>query len=128
MSDPTERGAAPKLNQLSEERDYSRALDAAAQTETPSAFRKAMVDWWRFFPDAKVQARKMDPAALVMFREGLFNERKGKFAGEEWAERFGAILLPKRAMEASQVAQHYHVPWGAAVLRLAELETRKPHV
>lgn len=53
---------------------------------------------------------------------GLLRERRGHFAGEAWAERYGAILLPARLLEAGIVAERFKVPLGLAINRLEEAE------
>lgn len=53
------------------------------------------------------------------FRAGLLRERRGQFAGEEWATKYGAILMPELGMRVSMVANQFHVPWGCAYIRLA---------
>ncbi len=53
---------------------------------------------------------------------GLRKERRGRFAGSAWAEKYGAILIPARLLEAGMLAVRYHVPLGLAINRLEEAE------
>lgn len=71
-------------------------------------------------PDAIVVARRMTEEEFPAFREGLLKERKGSFAGEDWADKYLAILLPERMMHASILANEMKVPWGLAFLRCQE--------
>lgn len=70
--------------------------------------------------DACAQIDKMDDEAFEDFKHGLRKERKGRFAGEEFMEKFGAILLPEMMMHVGMVMAHFGVPFGLAFRRLRE--------
>jgi hypothetical protein len=108
---------------LCDEGAWVRALDYAVHAETVKTFRKRIEGWLPFFPDAATQVAAMndDWAAYNKFRRGLQAEREKRFAGEEWAEKFGAILIPGNAIRATQLSRSLQVPWGAAVIRVADL-------
>lgn len=55
------------------------------------------------------------------FVVGLKKERKGKFAGEEFASRFGAVLMPELMLKVTLYANHFGVPFGATYLRMKDL-------
>lgn len=54
------------------------------------------------------------------FKTGLRRERKGHYAGDEWATKYGAILMPEIMMRVSIIAEQYKAPWGTAYIRLVE--------
>jgi hypothetical protein len=98
--------------------------------EYTAGLDKAMlrVDLWShtamyapLFPDAHEQALAIeDEERFLQWRAGLRLERKGKFAGEDFMERFGAILMPANLIRVGQVALQFHVPFGLAFCRLKE--------
>lgn len=71
-------------------------------------------------PDALAAAEAMRDDDWPVFEEGLRKERRKKFAGAEWCERFGAIVIPDAMSTASILANQYGVPWGCAFIRLHE--------
>ena len=109
---------------LSDEQAWVRALDYAVHAETVATFAKRLSDWLPLFPDASAQIADMAGYGDYQeFREGMQRERDKRFAGEEWAERFGAILVPENAIRATQLSRQLHVPWGAALMRIAGLQS-----
>jgi hypothetical protein len=54
------------------------------------------------------------------WRKGLAKERKGQFAGEDFAIRFGALLLPELLLKVGMVAVIFNAPWGCAYIRMKE--------
>jgi hypothetical protein len=54
------------------------------------------------------------------WRRGLRIERKGEFAGEEFARRYGAILMPEIMVRVTMLAEQYTAPWGTAYIRARE--------
>jgi len=106
---------------LCDEGAWVRALDYAVHAETLNTFRKRLAGWLPFFPDAAKQIAAMkDWPAYQEFRRGLQAEREKRFAGEEWAKRYGAILVPANAIRASELSRACHVPWGAALIRVTQ--------
>src|SRR4030042_3072048 len=62
-----------------------------------------------------------DPAFdMVEFQAGEKKERRGRFAGEEWNLKYGAVLMPEIIMFVSMVANKFHAPFGTAFIRLEE--------
>lgn len=96
--------------------DYQRALDAASDHED---LRSALEEWTWIASDA-MDAAPTDAQDFQEFKAGLAQERRGRFAGEAWAECFGAILMPELMLRVSEVADQFGVPWGCAFLRLRE--------
>lgn len=106
---------------MADEEAWVRALDYAVHAETPVTFKKRLAVWLPFFPDAAavIDAMVSNPRRYDAFRRGMQAERDKHFAGEEWAREFGAILAPANALRASVLAVRAHVPWGAALVRIA---------
>jgi hypothetical protein len=107
---------------MSEPEAWVRALDYAVHAETPTTFKKRLADWWPFFPDAAAVVDRMvaDPRRYDAFRRGMQIEREKRYAGDEWAHEFGAIVAPENAIVALGLASSANVPWGAALVRIAE--------
>lgn len=55
------------------------------------------------------------------FKAGLNKERKKKFAGPDWANKYMVIIMPKVLYEASMIAHNFKVPWGLAYIRLIDI-------
>lgn len=62
--------------------------------DSPLALQAVLRKW--DVPDALAQAP--NDASWSEFRMGLDMESRGEFAGDEWAERFGCILIPERLL------------------------------
>lgn len=71
--------------------------------------------------DAKPIVEAMTEADFKLFRIGLAKERRGRFAGEEWAARFVAVLMPDPMFTISRVADEYKVPFVIAMRRLKDV-------
>lgn len=83
--------------------------------------RKLLRDWKPFVgDDAIAVAKEMDEADFTDFRDGLDLERKKKYAGDEWATKFGGIIIPTPMLKAAIVAENFKVPWGTAFIRLRD--------
>ncbi len=87
--------------------------------KTLSELRAVLEDYAPLFPDALAACPK-DEAEFAEFVKGREEERRGVFAGETWADRFIAILMPMDALECSIIADRMHVPWGLVYLRRKE--------
>jgi len=114
----------PALGWLSEQdRAWADQLRAADTLEKLQALTK---DWGRWTPDARGVALAMTPADFAVFRNGLAQESRKEFAGEAWARRFGAVLIPERLLEITIRAQQFGVPFGAMAIRIAESAPHHP--
>lgn len=98
-------------------KEYSTGI---TQCETLERLKEFLEHWAPFAPDAYKVSISMDAVDFVDFRQGMLKERRGKFAGDRWAEKFGEILLPGLMLNVSAVAQHFNAPWGAAFIRLQQ--------
>lgn len=105
---------------MSEDQDtaYSRALENCT---TLAELRDLVNQHAEMAVDAKAVVSAMTDADMVEFRRGLKSERKGRFAGERWARRFGAILMPMPMLRVSQIAGEYHVPFAVALKRIKDV-------
>lgn len=98
--------------------DYNRALDTCM---TLRELQMTVGQFKRIASDAVESVATMTEADMLAFRAGLKKERRGKFAGEEWSARFGAIVMPELALHVGMVAAHFRVPWGLAFIRCKDM-------
>lgn len=103
---------------MTSERDWSKALDEAKSLETLQA---VVAGWAPYVPDAQAVVDAMEPSDFERWRDCLAIERKGRFAGEEFAHDFGALLIPGNLIRGSQLADTYKVPLGTALIKLREI-------
>lgn len=75
--------------------------------------------------DAYLLALKASEDDFEFFKKGLVSERKKKFAGDNWAEKYSIILFPRVMFEASVLADHFMVPFGLAFNRLKDVRAIK---
>lgn len=61
------------------------------------------------------------------YQRGCKLERKGKYAGDEWAKKYGAILMPEIILFIGMKAQQFHAPEGLVFIRLQEFKALKRH-
>lgn len=104
---------------------WREALDQATDLER---LMETLAEWREMCPDAW-DARPMDEREFVLWRVGLKKERgpRKRFDGEEFAKRFGAVLIPARMLQVGMIAEQWHVPWGTALIRLEEHEAEQDH-
>lgn len=105
------------LNIDTTERDWSRGID---QTENELDLFKFIETWMPYVSDAYQAASSMTPFLFKEFKEGLKKERKNIFAGEIWADRFGALLMPENLMTASLLAEKFHAPLVICLSRMEQ--------
>ena len=111
--------SAPALTYLSEQdAEWAKQLRA---TKTLPELRALTVAWGAWTPDARKVAEKMAEADFMEFRQGLEKESRKEFAGESWAKRYGAILIPERLMQITIRAEQFGVPFGAMAIRLYDV-------
>ncbi len=99
------------------EKEYVAAIRSAA---SPAELIEAIRPFARIAADALAVAEGMDVAAWTEFSRGLKSEGRGKYAGDAWAERFGAIILPAVMIEVTAIAEHFKAPWGVAFIRMLD--------
>ena len=99
-------------------RDYAAVLD---QCSTLMELKRAVLkDWRELAPDALKIVALMSDDDFREFKEGMQQERKGTYAGDEWSKKYNAVVMPELMFEASLLAVQFHVPWGLAFIRLRD--------
>jgi hypothetical protein len=74
--------------------------------------------WGDLAPDAFNVGLTLNEKTFREFLHGFKKERRGIYAGDEWADKYGAILIPELFLFVQMVANEFHVPFGVAFLRL----------
>lgn len=97
--------------------DYAKALDRA---ETLILLKITVSEYKILAEDAYSIVHEMDEQDFSEWRAGLKKERRGKFAGEQFSDKFGPLLMPETMLKASLVAHRFKVPWGLAYIRIRE--------
>lgn len=90
------------------------------QCKDLARLREFGLHWGGVCTDAWDVIRKMTEQDFNVFRHGLAAERKGKYAGDDWATQFGAILMPELLLRVSFIAEQFGAPWGLAWKRCEE--------
>lgn len=111
-------GPGPLHYQSEQDRDWAKALGAATTFE---ALQNMAVAWKVWAPDALAVVERMTSETFRTFRAGLEKERAKDFAGEAWARKYGALLIPERLMAITIRAEQFGVPFGTMAIRLAEV-------
>ena len=99
-------------------RDWAEALDFCEELET---LRQTCREWRDVAPDAVAVAEKMSKRDFGEFMKGLKAERRGKYAGDQWVDKYGALAMPELMVKVSHVAAQFGVPWGCAYIRMKEI-------
>lgn len=99
------------------DKTYCEGLD---RVKLPQQLRELGERFASLFPDAYEQIKTMDDEDFLIFKGGLRKERKGEFAGEDFMEKFGCILMPANLMHVGMIADKFKVPFGLAFCRLVE--------
>lgn len=71
--------------------------------------------------DAVAVVHEMTAADFREWQIGLKMERRGKFAGEDFMRRFGAVLMPQPMLRITMLADEYCVPFVVAHQRLKDV-------
>lgn len=98
--------------------DYTHAL---TDVTTLEQLRALVTVYAELAVDAVPVVQRMTDDDFAEFRKGMLLERKKKFAGEAWAKKFGAVLMPMPMMQITQVADHFKAPFGVTWQRLKDL-------
>ncbi len=97
-------------------RDYAQGLSGSRTLEQ----LREMVESYREIAQDAVNALPKDIEEFLKFRSGLSKERKGKFSGLEFSNRFGSLIMPDIIVKVSMVAEKFKAPWGLCYLRMKE--------
>jgi hypothetical protein len=95
-------------------------VEALGKVRTLAELWHLLEDYKKLFPDA-YEARPLDVKQFKAWRKGLISERRGNFAGMEYLERYGKVMLPDVMMHVGAIANHFRVPWGCAYLRMKDV-------
>lgn len=97
--------------------DYVKALDAA---DTLPKLRDVAEAWAEIASDAAGIILKMTEEDFAVWRAGLALERRGEFAGEDFAIKYGAVQMPEVLFKVAIIADRFKAPWGCTYIRLKE--------
>lgn len=101
---------------------YSKELDACASMFDVQCLTRR----WRLLADDAYQcAVGLSEADWEEFKNGLKQERRGRFASEVWAKKFMVMVLPEVMLRCVMVEEHFKVPFGLAFRRLKEVGALK---
>ena len=81
--------------------DYAAGLRTCADLPSLRAFVRG---WRELAPDAAEAVGAMTDDDWPSYQKGLKKESRGKYAGDAWAERYGAILMPALLLRVSMIA------------------------
>lgn len=105
------------ITNLSEQgEDYCTAL---SKCKSLSELMELLESYRSICPDA-LKAAPRDKEEFAAFRSGLRKERSGVFAGEEFDQRFGSVLMPDLLIRVTPIAEKFCIPWGLAFIRLRD--------
>lgn len=66
--------------------------------------------WMPYVKDALEIVKQMDEKGFLEFKEGLKKERRGSYSGDEWNDKYGAVLVPEDLIVASMLAKEFTAP------------------
>ena len=109
--------------------DFSREYSVALRDcSTLTQLRALVVEWRPFARDAYAvvwhggpDGGGINPAQFEEFRRGLAKESKGKYAGDEWNDKWSVVVMPEIMFRAAVVAVQFKAPWGVAFNRLKDV-------
>lgn len=101
-----------------QDRDYAKALTDCDTVDDLKALVEAYAE---LAVDALPVVKRMTPDEFKEFRAGLNKERRGKFAGEAWATKYAAVVMPLPMMQITQIAAQYKAPFGVTWQRVRDL-------
>jgi len=96
-------------------------VEGVQKAKTLDELKAAINEWNELAPDAmkQVEAPEFD---WNEFQAGIKQEKRGKYAGDAWAKKYGAVLLPVVIMEIGLVGQGFMVPDGVVFHRLLDFK------
>lgn len=97
--------------------DYVAALRAVT---TLAELRALTAEYGELCEDAKAIADTMTEADFDEYMAGSKLERSGFFAGDEFAHKYGAIMMPLVMIKATLIADKHKCPWGLAYLSMKD--------
>lgn len=99
-------------------------VDALKKCKSLDDLRNFIKEWKEIACDAfeQIESSSFD---WKEYQKGCKLEKRGKFAGHEWAGKYGAILLPAIIMFVGIKAIQFHAPEGTVFIRAQELKAIK---
>ena len=94
-------------------------VEALPKCKTLDDLKALLIGFHTIAPDALAQCPR-DEKEFKLFMLGLKKERRGKFAGPDFMERYGAVLMPALMIRISSIANQYGAPWGLVFIRLRD--------
>lgn len=76
--------------------------------------------YWRELAQDALDAIRSKEFIWSQYKNGLKLEKRGEYAGDEWAEKYAAILLPAVIMYVGLQAVHFHAPDGCVFIRMEQ--------
>lgn len=94
----------------------------AASLSSAKTFKElcSHVQMWEMLAGDAFDAVHAREFSWKEYRAGLAKERKDIYAGDEWAKKYGAIVMPEILMRISLAAMHYLVPDGCVFIRMRD--------
>lgn len=121
MSQQLEPQWQPRLSRHmgdDQDRQYAEQLTLA---DTLERLKELLTNYRPLAEDAFQVVETMTEDDFQEFRKGLKKERKGRFAGEAWAEKYAAIVMPLPMMRVTEVAAQFKAPFGVTWQRCKDL-------
>lgn len=94
---------------------------------TVDELKKFLYEWKELAPDA-LSAVQAPTFSWDEYQKMCRMERRGKYAGDEMAEKYGAILMPGVIMFIGLQADAFKVPEGLMFMRLRDAKAIRFHV
>ena len=108
----------PRERDIETPQRYAKGLSACVTLDD----LRAHIDLYReLAKDAAIVADAMKPSDMPEFIKGLKSERRGKFAGEAWAKKYMAILMPEPMFTVAQLADQYKAPFNVTLFRIRQV-------
>lgn len=92
-------------------------VTAVKKCKTLDELKSIVTEYRDIAEDAYQSVQELDDTLFEQFCKGR-NKSKPSM---KWMKMYGAILLPRTVLEVGLVAIQFHVPFGAAYLRMKDL-------
>jgi hypothetical protein len=97
--------------------DYVKAVKSC---KSLAELKQIVTEYREMAEDAYTEVAKMDDPLFEQFCKGR-NRLKPSM---KWMKVYGPVLLPRVILEIGLIAITYHVPFGAAYIRVKELQEK----
>lgn len=99
-------------------RDYAKELVEAG---TLAALKELVKRYGELATDAQDALKDATQADFDEWKRGLAFERGGVYAGDDFARKFGAVLVPFKMMALTVLSKKFLAPEGVVYRRLQEV-------